>query len=107
MEMMTSASCTANLVCTMMPHSPNTHVHSLLKEAPALASLFDPSLSILQVEVTVLPRYWTMFGCEGKSPCEGCSNISAFHKLIIRPKALVVLTGSWQVLAGLVHSGLY
>ena len=88
----------------MMPYSPNPHVHSLLKEAPASASLFDTSLSILQVEVTVLPRYWTMCSREGTSPCEGCSNTSAFHKLIVRPKALVAID---RQLASSCWSGLF
>ena len=40
-----TAFCTRHLVPKVMPCSPQTHVHNLLKEAPALASLFDTSLS--------------------------------------------------------------
>ena len=41
--------CTYRLVPKVMPCSPHTRVHNLPKEAPALASLFDTSLSMLQL----------------------------------------------------------
>ena len=94
---MTTALYTASLVRTVMPRSVHTRVHNLPKEAPALASLFDTSLSILQVEVTVLPTLLsfvpsiTMFGCEGASPGAGCSNTSVFRRLMVSPKALVAV----------------
>ena len=44
-----TALCDCHLVPKVMPCSPQTHVHNLLKEAPALASLFDTSLSMLQL----------------------------------------------------------
>lgn len=96
---MTTALYTASLVHTVMPRSLRTHVHSLLKEPPALASLFDTSLSILLVDITALLRYWKlsmllsfvpfimMFSSEGASP--GCSNNSVFCRLKVSPKALV------------------
>ena len=45
-----------HLVGNLMPRSLHTRVHSRPKDAPAFASLFDTSLSILPVEVNVLPR---------------------------------------------------
>ena len=41
--------CTCRLVPKVMPCSSHTRVHNLPKEAPALASLFETSLSILQL----------------------------------------------------------
>ena len=56
--MITTALYTCILVRIVTPSSPHTRVHSLPKETHALASLLDTSLSMRQVEVTVLPRYW-------------------------------------------------
>ena len=44
-----TALCTCRLVPKVMPCSPHTRVHNLPKESPALASLFDTSLSMLQL----------------------------------------------------------
>lgn len=87
----------------MMPCSPHTPVHSLPKEAPELASLFDTSLSTLQLEVTSLPSLLiTMFSCEGTSPGASHSNTLVFCKHLVRPKALVAID---RHLAGSYRSG--
>jgi len=87
----------------MMPCSPHTPVHSLPKEAPELASLFDTSLSTLQLEVTSLPSLLiTMFSCEGTSPGASYSNTLVFCKHLVRPKALVAID---RHLAGSCRSG--
>ena len=86
-----------------MPFSPHTPVHSLPKEAPELTSLFDTSLSTLQLEVALIPRYWKvyvlssfvlmimMFSCEGTSPGAGYRHKHVFCKHLVRPKALVAI----------------
>jgi len=53
--MITTALYTCILVRTVMPSSPDTRVHRLPKETLAFSSLLDTSLSMRQVEVTVLP----------------------------------------------------
>ena len=89
-----------------MPCSPHTPVHSLPKEAPELASLFDTSLSTLQLEVTSLPSLLiTMFSCEGTSPSASYSNTLVFC-IWSGQRLWWLLTDIWQVLADLVHSGL-
>lgn len=100
----------ASLVLSLMAFLFHTRVHSLPKKAPAFTKLFNTSLSTLQVEVSVLPRYVklsTLFNVvfsistvgagEGKG-CysllqqgKGCSITSVFHKLIVGIQALAAI----------------
>ena len=70
---MTSALHTASLVHSLVPRSPHTRVHSLPKEAPAFAILFDTSLSMLQVKAPSINSTLSLRICEiGYEQKENC-----------------------------------